>query len=342
MREEPRVLAARVTSVAPYRAPAWLPGGHAQTIWPWFVPQPAVRWSREIVAAPDGDHWAFDWLDAPYDDDAPLCVLFHGLEGGATSPYAVALMDELARMRWRGLVPHFRGCGGLDNRRPRAYHLGDHEEIDAMLAAIRARVGDDVRIYAGGVSLGGSALLHWLGRHGDDARRRIARAAAISSPHDVAAACRAIDRGANRFYGWVFLRTMNPKARAIAARHPDVLYPSRVRTYRTLHAFDDAVTAPLHGFAGADDYYTRTSPKPWLARISVPTLVLNALNDPFIPPGSLARPDEVSPAVVLEKPDQGGHAGFPTGPYPGRVDWLAQRLIDWFMNGAALPVSSSP
>jgi len=327
-----------VTTLAPYRAPAWLPGGHAQTIWPWFVTQPAVRWRREVVSAPDGDLWAFDWLDAPARDDAPVVVLFHGLEGGATSPYAVALMDELARLRWRGLVPHFRGCGGLPNRRPRAYHLGDHEEIDAMLVAVRERVGDAVPIYAAGVSLGGSALLNWLGRHGAAASARLARAAAVSAPHDVMAAGHAIDRGANRFYGWVFLRTMNPKARALAARHPEVLNPSLVRTYRTMYAFDDAITAPLHGFADAIDYWTTASPKPWLAGIAVPTLLLNARNDPFIPPDSLARADEVAPTVVLEQPAQGGHAGFPTAPFPGRVDWLARRLTAWFRGEPPGPV----
>ncbi|MEO8484795.1 MAG: alpha/beta fold hydrolase [Betaproteobacteria bacterium] len=318
----------------PYRAPAWLPGGHAQTIWPWFVTQSPLRWRREIVAAPDGDRWAFDWLDAPARDDAPLCVLFHGLEGGATSPYAVALMDVLAARGWRGVVPHFRGCGGVDNQRPRAYHLGDHEEIAAMLAAIRGRVGDRVTIHAAGVSLGGSALLNWLGRAGTAATALVARAAAVSAPHDAMAAGRAIDRGLNRFYAYVFLRTMNPKARAIAWRHPDAIDPAGVRAYRTMWAFDDAVTAPLHGFAGAEDYWTRASAKPWLLRIGVPTLVLNARNDPFIPAASLARPGDAASCVVLEQPEQGGHAGFVTGPFPGRLAWLPERLLAWFEQAA--------
>jgi predicted alpha/beta-fold hydrolase len=323
----------------PYRAPAWLPGGHAQTIWPWFVSQSAVRWRREIVPTLGGDRWAFDWLDAPWRDGAPLVVLFHGLEGGALSPYAVALMEELARRGWRGVVPHFRGCGGLDNRLPRAYHLGDHEEIDAMLAAVRERVGPRTTLHAMGVSLGGSALLNWLGRAGSSAGATLARAAAVSAPHDIMAAGEAIDRGANRFYGYVFLRTMNPKARAIAARHPDVLDPSSVRRYRTMYAFDNAVTAPLHGFAGTTDYWTRASAKPWLLRIEVPTLVLNARNDPFIPAASLARPDEVARTVTLEQPEQGGHAGFPTGPFPGRLAWLPRRLMAWFESGVEVPVS---
>jgi len=338
LREGATVLDASLTSpvadgareALAYRAPAWLPGGHAQTIWPWFVTQAAVRWRREIVAAPDGDFWAFDWLDTPSRDDAPLVVLFHGLEGGATSPYAVALMEALAAIGWKGVVPHFRGCGGLDNRRPRAYHLGDHEEVGAMLAAVRERVGPQVTLHAAGVSLGGSALLNWLGREGARAAAQVSRAAAISAPHDIVAAGHAIDRGANRFYGYVFLRTMNPKARMLASRYPDVLDPASVRRYRTMYAFDDAVTAPLHGFSSTLDYWTRASSKPWLAHVGVPTLVLNARNDPFVPAASLARPAEVSSVVALEQPPQGGHAGFVTGPWPGRLVWLPQRLLAWF------------
>ena len=147
------------------------------------------------------------------------------------------------------------------------------------------------------------------------------------------AAGRAIDRGANRFYAWTFLRTMNPKVRALAARHPDVVDATLVRTYRTMYAFDDAITAPLHGFTGADDYWKRASSKPWLARIAVPTLLLNARNDPFVPPSSLATPADVSASVVLEQPAQGGHGGFPTGPLPGRLDWLPRRLLAWFGEG---------
>jgi len=330
-----------IAATGPYRAPRWLPGGHAQTIWPWFIAQAPVRWRREIVATPDGDRWAFDWLDAPARDGAPLVVLFHGLEGGALSPYAVALMEDLAGRGWRGVVPHFRGCGGLDNRLPRAYHMGDHEEIAAMLAAVRERVDARTTIHAMGVSLGGSALLNWLGRAGAAAAALVARAAAVSAPHDIVAAGHALDRGANRFYGYVFLRTLNPKARALAARHPEVLDPSSVRRYRTMHAFDNAVTAPLHGFANTQDYWTRASAKPWLAHIAVPTLVLNARNDPFIPADSLARGDEVAAPVVLEQPAQGGHAGFVTGPFPGRLPWLPRRLMAWFEGGAAVPVSST-
>jgi predicted alpha/beta-fold hydrolase len=227
-------------------------------------------------------------------------------------------------------VPHFRGCGGKPNRLPRAYHSGDHEEVGAMLAAVRERTGPGAPLHVVGVSLGGSALLNWLGRAGAGAGSIVARAAAVSAPLDLMGAGRSIDRGSNRIYAWHFLRTLAPKARAMASRFPGRLDASRLSRMTTMWAFDDAVTAPLHGFGGTDDYWTRASSKPWLARIVVPTLVLNARNDPFIPAASLARTVEVSPQVVLEQPEHGGHAGFATGPFPGTLDWLPRRLLAWF------------
>jgi predicted alpha/beta-fold hydrolase len=313
-----------------YRPPRWLAGGHAQTIWSYRLRRADVALQRERVDTPDGDYWDFDWLDAPSDTDAPIVVLFHGLEGGSTSHYARALLAALARRGWRGVVPHFRGCGGEPNRLPRAYHSGDHEEIDAMLAAVRARVAPAVTLYAVGVSLGGSALLNWLGRAGDAASRMLRAAAAVSAPLDLMAAGIAIGQGMNRVYAKHFLATLKPKSLAIAARFPGLLDPAKIRRARTMYEFDDVVTAPLHGFAGTRDYWMRASSKPWLAKIRVPTLVLNARNDPFIPAHSLPTEREVSPFVTLEQPRHGGHAGFAHGRFPGNVDWLPARLLHYF------------
>jgi len=320
-------------AVAPYRAPAWLRGGHAQTIWPTVMRLPAMPLRRERVDTGDGDFWDFDWLDAPADAGAPLVVLFHGLEGSAASPYARALFARLAALRWRGVVPHFRGCGGEPNRLPRAYHSGDHVEVGAILGAVRERVHDAPRTFAAGVSLGGSALLNWLGRAGRDAESWLAGAAAISAPLDLSAAGYAIGHGANRLYTRYFLHTLKPKALAMAARFPGLLDPRSLRAIRSMWEFDERVTAPLHGFAGADDYWTRASSKPWLRDVAVPTLVLNARNDPFIPAQSLAHRAEVSDAVVLEQPATGGHAGFVTGRAPGRLDWVPRRLTAFFADG---------
>ncbi len=319
--------------VAPYRAPRWLAGGHAQTIWPYFVARPDVVYRRERVPTADGDFWDFDWVDAHAVNGAPLVVLFHGLEGSSASHYARSLMSSLEGVGWRGVIPHWRGCSGELNLAPRAYHSGDHEEVGAMLGAIRARVGPDVTLHAVGVSLGGSALLNWLGRAGEGATATIACAASVSAPLDLTAAGGEIGRGLNRIYAWHFLDTLKPKGRAMARKYPELLDETRIARVRTMYDFDDVVTAPLHGFTGTVDYWSRASSKPWLARIAVPTLVLNARNDPFIPGASLPGSDEASRVVSLEQPDEGGHVGFLEGAFPGRHTWLPRRLLQFLRFG---------
>jgi len=323
------------SALTPYRSPKWLPGGHAQTIYPYFLTRPIVEYRRERIATPDGDFWDFDWLaETPGTSaDAPMVVLFHGLEGGAQSHYALMLMALLASRGWRGVIPHFRGCGGEPNLLPRAYHSGDHEDVGAMLSALRERVGPTTPMYAVGVSLGGSALLNWIGRAGSDAQKALVAAATVSAPLDLMAAGIAIGQGLNRIYTRYFLGTLKPKGLDMARRFPGLLDTRRIARARTMWDFDDAVTAPLHGFAGADDYWTRASSRRWLAEIMLPTLVLNARNDPFVPAASLPDATQVSRAVRLEQPDTGGHAGFATGPAPGRLEWLPQRLLAYFVRG---------
>ena len=318
----------------PYRGPAWLAGGHLQTIWPYLLRRPPVAVRRERVTAPDGDFWDFDWIEPTNPGaGAPLVVLFHGLEGSSGSHYARALLVALAARGWRGVVPHFRGCSGEPNRMPRAYHSGDHDEAQAMLAAIRARVVPETVVYAVGVSVGGSVLLNWLGRMGRDAARVVDAAAAVSTPLDLAAAGVAIGQGLNRIYTLNFLSTLKPKSLALARRFPGLLDAARIQRVRTMYDFDDAVTAVLHGFADTPDYWRRASSKPWLVDIAVPTLVLNARNDPFVPSESLPGPGEVSPDVRLDQPDHGGHVGFLSGSFPGHLEWLPRRLLDFFVYG---------
>ncbi|MEO8740528.1 MAG: alpha/beta fold hydrolase [Casimicrobiaceae bacterium] len=313
-----------------YRAPAWLPGGHLQTIYPAFLRRPATAYRRERVATPDGDFVDFDWQDGAA--DAPLVVLFHGLEGSSTSHYAAALMAHLRTLGWRGVVPHFRGCSGEPNLLPRAYHSGDYAEAGWMLATVRARI-PEAAIYAVGVSLGGSALLNWLGREEDRAFAFVNAAAAISTPLDLAAAGFAIERGLSPIYSRLFQHTLKPKALAMADRFPGTLDHAAIRRVTTMYAFDDAVTAPLHGFSGTHDYWQRGSSKPWLRGVKVPTLVLNARNDPFVPAESLPAPSAVGPGVTLEQPEHGGHAGFASAPFPGNLGWLPARLVSFFERG---------
>lgn len=314
-----------------YRAPPWLPGGHLQTIWPALFARrhrgrpPQFR--RERWATPDGDFVDVDFQDAA-DPRAPLLVLFHGLEGSSRSAYAMAFADWARAAGWHFAVPHFRGCSGEINLAPRAYHSGDFEEIGWMLARLRDRHGRAV--YAVGVSLGGNALLRWAEEAGDTAAATVRAVAAVSSPVDLTASGHAIGRGFNRLsYTPHFLRTMKPKAMAKWAQHPGLFDRERVLAARTLYAFDDAFTAPLHGFRDVADYWERASAKPHLRRIRIPALVINARNDPFVPAASLPRPHEVGACVTLWQPAHGGHVGFPAGAPPGHVLTLPKAVMAW-------------
>lgn len=296
-----------------YQAPWWLPGGHLQTLLPALAPAPLVAWRRERWTTPDGDFIELDWSGS----SGPLLVLFHGLEGSSSSHYARSVATQAVARGWRCVVPHFRGCSGEPNLKARAYHSGDSEELDWILR----RLEPD---FAVGVSLGGNVLLKWLGERG--AAARLKRAAAVSAPLDLAAAGHALDRGFNRqVYTRSFLASMKRNAFAKLARFPGLFDAPRVRRASTLYEFDDAVTAPLHGFRDADDYWARASSAPWLEHIRVPTLVLNARNDPFLPEAALEHATrKAAPAVLLEFPRSGGHVGF-----PGRRRWLARRVLEF-------------
>jgi uncharacterized protein len=315
--------------VEQYRSPRWLPGGNAQTIWPALFGQrhrgPRLQFRRERWTTPDADFIDADWLEMPSpgstgaatpppeaDPNAPLLVMFHGLEGSTRSHYAQAFADWARRHGWRFVMPHFRGCSGELNRAPRAYHSGDFEEIGWMLA------------------LGGNALLRWAEEAGDTASATARVVAAISSPIDLAAGGHAIGRGFNRLvYTRMFLRSMKPKALAKLAQHPGLFSREKMLEARDLYEFDDVFTAPLHGFAGTDDYWRRGSAKPHLPLIRIPALVLNALNDPFVPGDSLPRAHEVGRHVRLWQPAHGGHVGFPGGRWPGHVMTLPEQVMGW-------------
>jgi predicted alpha/beta-fold hydrolase len=315
-----------LTARLPYRAPRWLPGGHLQTLYGVLLGGSKVGWKRERWNTPDGDFIDVDRTPDPA--GSPLVALFHGLEGGSRSHYAAALARELARRDWRGAVPHFRGCSGEPNRLPRAYHSGDADEIGWILRRLRAEA-QGAPLLAVGVSLGGNALLKWLGEDGE-AQRVLVAAAAVSAPVDLMAAGDALGRGFGLVYTRAFLATMKKKAEEKLVRFPGLFDAEAMRRARTLREFDEVVTAPLHGFRDTDDYWTRASAKPFLRRIEVPTLLLNARNDPFLPETALPDRSEVSGAVRLEFPKEGGHAAFVRGPFPGDIGWMPRRVTAFF------------
>jgi len=322
-----------------YRAPAWLPGGHTQTLYaPCLKGRHALAYRRERWDTPDGDFIDLDWLDGP--ETAPLVVLFHGLEGSSRSHYALAMAGELARHGWRGVFPHFRGCSGEPNRHARAYHSGDSVEIDWILRRLSGRSGGPV--FAAGISLGGNALLKWLGERGASALSVIRAAGAASVPLDLAVCGDWLGQGFNRLYTWHFLNSLKRKSLQKLERHPGIFDRNAMLSARTLREFDDVVTAPLHGFLDTDDYWRRASSKPWLPHVAVPALLISALNDPFVPAHALPAPERISRHVTLCQPDQGGHAGFVEGRFPGHLGWLPRKLIRFFEASAPAPQRTAP
>lgn len=330
-----------------YVAPIWLPGGNLQTIWPALcsrrVQGPAPQYRRERWTTPDADFVDVDWLMAP--PSTTLLVNFHGLEGSSGSHYAQALADFARRQGFAFVVPHFRGCSGELNHGPRAYHSGDYEEIGWMLSHLRAR--HQGRILVVGVSLGGNALLRWAEEMGAEARRVVDAVASVSSPLDLRASGQAIGRGFNRWvYTRMFLNTMKPKALQKLAQHPGLFNAQALQAARDLYEFDNAFTAPVHGFKNTEDYWRRASAKPCLSAIRVPALALNALNDPFVPAASLPCAREVGPCVTLWQPAHGGHVGFPASlprwRLPGHVWTMPEAVGAWLLSHAVSKETAQP
>lgn len=301
-----------------YVAPLWLPDGHSQTIYPavWGARRASFERAllRERWVTPDGD-----FIHVDRDGDAsglaprrrPLLVLFHGLEGSSASHYALGFRRFAQHAGLDFAVPHFRGCSGELNDGPRAYHSGDAAEIDWVLRRFKAE-WPTRDVLAVGVSLGGNALMRWAGEAGDAASSVVKAVAAVCAPLDLGASGHALGRGFNRHvYTRMFLRTMLPKAMRKWQQHPGLFSKAQLISARTLYEFDNAFTAPVHGYKDTEDYWCRAAAKPVLSHIRIPTLLLNAQNDPFVPASSLPTHADVSSSVCCWHPWGGGHVGFP-------------------------------
>jgi predicted alpha/beta-fold hydrolase len=323
-----------------YRAPAWLPGGHAQTIWPALYARrrwgPVLPRQRERWVTPDADFIDVDRQSASR-QDRPMMVLFHGLEGSSDSHYAQAFADWAAAHDLNFALPHFRGCSGELNHGPRAYHSGDHQEIDWVLRRLRQQHQSQggQTLIAAGVSLGGNALMRWAAEHGAAALQTADAIASICSPLDLVQSGHAIGRGLNRqIYTRMFLRSMKPKALAKWAQHPGLFDRQQLMAARDLYEFDNVFTAPVHGFKNTDDYWSKASAKPLMHNICLPALALNARNDPFVPASSLPQKTDVSRSVTLWQPEHGGHVGFAEGRWPSHVRGLPDAVGGWLLGAS--------
>lgn len=237
-------------------------------------------------------------------------------------------MRYAADKGWRGVVAHFRCCGGLPNRLPRAYFAGDTADNSWALKTVAARY-PEAPLYAVGVSLGGNQLSKCLGDLGSDASFLTA-AVSVGAPVDLVAGSEIVSLGANKLYAEMFLSTLKEKVLEKARRFPDLIDENVVKNCSTLYDFDSIYTAPIHGFKSAMDYWTRCSAKPVLTGVKVPLLMLNAKNDPFLPVWALPGEKDVSSDVYLEQPEEGGHIGFPRGNPPGDLFYLPEHIFTFF------------
>jgi uncharacterized protein len=320
--------------VTGYSPAWWLPGAHAQTLWGKLFRrqsvQPTVieRWDT-----PDGDFLDIHRLRASSPSPSARLVVLHGLEGTIRSHYAQALLNEAHSRGWAADMLIFRSCGNELNRTRRFYHSGETTDLAFVVGRLLNEFPEQPLVLAG-VSLGGNVLLKYLGERGSELPPQVRAAAAVSVPFDLGRSSRYIDRGFSRTYQRHFVRSLRRKTIGKLKRFPDLVPLERLASIRTMYDFDNIMTAPLHGFRDADDYYARSSSLGWIGRICIPTLLLSAVDDPFLPPAVL---DEVraeakqNPALELDFPRHGGHAGFISGRNPFRPRYYAERRICDFL-----------
>jgi hypothetical protein len=321
----------------------WLTNRHAQTVYPGFPwtwrDWPALR--RQELDLPDGDTTAVDWLVAgdALPGTAPLLIILHGLEGSADSSYARMLMGAALQKGWRSCVLHFRDCGDYRNRLPRRYHAGETNDLRYFLNTLHKApdaAENSGPIVAVGYSLGGNVLLKYLGESGHDTPLRAATAVCV--PLDLHECAKALDQGFSRLYQRYLLKRMKRAVTRKFDRHTAAFNWDTAMSARTFAEFDDSVTAPLHGFRNMEDYYDRCSSVHFLKGIERPTLIINALDDPFMTQHVIPTNDRLSESVTLEVATSGGHVGFVDGGTPWRPSfYLPGRIVGFLEPQVAIP-----
>ncbi|RUR10644.1 hydrolase [Legionella septentrionalis] len=308
----------------------WLANPHLQTIYPTLLRRRQVpKLRREQIELPDGDFLDLAWADAELTQDAPLVILLHGLGGGLNSAYAGGLLATFNQCGWRAVLMHFRGAGSEPNRLPRAYHSGDTEDVAYFLKLLTNREPHSKKAIVG-VSLGGNVLLKWLGEAG--VHSLVCAGVAVSVPFQLRVAADRMNQGLARIYQAYLLRQMRQifarKMQDDARNLPEAF--NNLQACHCFWTFDDQITAPLHGFANVHDYYRIASSRQYLHKITTPTLIVHALDDPFMSPEVLPASSELSKAVTLELSEKGGHVGFIAGAMPGNpVYWLEKRIPEF-------------
>jgi predicted alpha/beta-fold hydrolase len=308
---------------------AWLfRNPHFQTIWPaLFRSIPKPRYSRERIELRDGDFIDIDWC-GECKSDTPVAILFHGLEGSSDSPYIRGLVNVLSNQGWCCAAVNFRGCSGELNRLQRSYHSGATDDLDEIITLLSERYPDSA-LHAIGFSLGGNVLLKWCAETGR--QNPLNAAIAISVPYQLAVASSTLDSKDffSRLYRWRLLSSLKNKALQKIQQGIINQDLAKIEGIQSFYDFDDRLTAPLHGYKDADDYYRRASSYPHLNKIQIPTLLLHAADDPFMNSRVITEHTEMTPSVKLELSPYGGHVGFYQPSISKNSYWLERRIPDF-------------
>jgi predicted alpha/beta-fold hydrolase len=320
----------------------WLPHAHLQTLWPTLCRSRIKHapLSRERIELSDGDFIDIDWTAG--EANSPIVVLLHGLEGSADSPYLGGMLRAIEAQGWRGALLYFRGCSGEINRLPHSYHAGNTLDIAFFTQMLRTRE-PNTPLAAIGFSLGGNVLLKWLGETG--AENPLVAAVAISVPFDLEKCVQRLNSGFSRIYQAHLLRHLQRKIHYKLGAYPDclaLLKEVQVKEVRSLRAFDQHITAKLNHFSGAEEYYAQSSSRAYLRTITVPTLLLQAEDDPFLYKEVLPASHELGEQVQLEVSEKGGHLGFITGSLPWRPQYWLEERVPLFLRGYWKVCSGSP
>jgi predicted alpha/beta-fold hydrolase len=316
-----------------YRTPWFCSNPHVQTIVPsLFRRVSGVSYRRERIETPDGDFLDLDWSEM---GSRKVAVILHGLEGDSSRAYVRGMVKALNRNGWDAAAVNFRSCSGECNRRLRFYHSGDTEDLRTVINHIGVqRPGAEVALI--GFSLGGNVVLKYLGDRENHVHPAVKKAVAFSVPCDLKASSLRLAEPSNRIYLKRFLRLLHKKIHMKMAVMPDKINDSGFHRIKTFKDYDDRYTAPIHGFADAEDYWAKSSCKQFLIGISVPSLLVNAQDDPFLPdPCYPVQEAEQSPHLCLEMPIHGGHVGFMTFNQRGEY-WSETRTVEFLTRGASV------
>ncbi len=309
-----------------FRPAWWLPGPHLPTLWAALVRRRAPVTTRtERLELADGDFIDLHWVGATA---GPIIVVLHGLEGSFYSKYVGAILERIERRGWGGVLMQFRGCSGQPNRLDRSYHSGDTGDLEFLLRTLVQR-HPNRPIMAVGYSLGGNVLLKYLGESARSSE--LSAAAAVSVPFDLAAAASRLNQGLSKLYQHHLVRSLQNKLRVKFSTRPSPIALNELSHWNDFWSFDNNITAPLHGFANVDEYYSRSSCRQYLESITTPTLIIHSSDDPFLSAEAIPTDDELSHCTEMILTERGGHVGFVGGRNPLNPQyWIDDRLMAWF------------